>query len=91
MSVLAPWKPAQIPLTDPALCTSLLQAASVCRSVRMAARNNKATQSKYDHLLKLLLIGDSGEFQTRARRGLSQQSAGSCIPCHVDVARCSCS
>lgn len=36
----------------------------------MAARNNKATQSKYDHLLKLLLIGDSGEFQTRARRGL---------------------
>ncbi len=26
----------------------------------MAARNKQGAQSKYDHLIKLLLIGDSG-------------------------------
>jgi len=27
----------------------------------MAARGKQASQSKYDHLIKLLLIGDSGK------------------------------
>jgi hypothetical protein len=28
----------------------------------MASRGRNAAQSKYDHLIKLLLIGDSGEY-----------------------------